>query len=119
MSATEQALAAGQGRRRTRWWRGRRCRTLVEDLHERREKARLGGGQEKIDRQHEAEKLTARERLALLIDEGTFTELGIHGRPHFSQPADAGQGCSRPTAWSPGTARSTAASWPSAPTTSR
>ena len=61
--------------------------TLVEDLHARREKARLGGGQEKIDRQHEAEKLTARERLALLIDEGTFTELGIHGRPHFSQPS--------------------------------
>jgi len=62
-------------------------RELVEDLHERRERARLGGGEEKIARQHEAEKLTARERLALLIDEGTFTELGIHGRPHFSQPA--------------------------------
>jgi acetyl-CoA carboxylase carboxyltransferase component len=62
-------------------------RSLVEDLHERRERARLGGGEEKIARQHEQEKLTARERLALLIDEGTFTELGIHGRPHFSQRA--------------------------------
>ena len=62
-------------------------RELVDDLHERRQRARLGGGEEKIARQHEAEKLTARERLDLLIDDGTFTELGIHGRPHFSQPA--------------------------------
>jgi methylmalonyl-CoA decarboxylase subunit alpha len=64
-------------------------RSLVEDMHARREKARLGGGQEKIDRQHQQDKLTARERLALLIDEGTFTELGIHGRPHFSQQSMA------------------------------
>src|SRR5439155_728380 len=41
--------------------------------------------------QHEREKLTARERLDLLIDEGTFTELGIHGRPHFSQRAMEGK----------------------------
>jgi len=64
-------------------------RELVEDLHARREKARLGGGEERIERQHAAGKLTARERLALLIDEGTFSELGIHGRPHFSQAAMA------------------------------
>src|SRR3954451_17896087 len=66
-------------------------RDLVDDLHERREQARLGGGQEKIERQHEQDKLTARERLDLLIDEGTFTELGIHGRPHFSQRAMEGK----------------------------
>ncbi len=66
-------------------------RSLVEDLHERRERARLGGGEEQIARQHEQDKLTARERLALLIDEGTFTELGIHGRPHFSQRAMEGK----------------------------
>ena len=47
-------------------------RSLVDDLHERREQARQGGGAEKIERQHEQGKLTARERLALLIDEGTF-----------------------------------------------
>jgi acetyl-CoA carboxylase carboxyltransferase component len=64
-------------------------RELVDDLHARRERARLGGGEEKIARQHDADKLTARERLALLVDDGTFTELGIHGRPHFSQPAMA------------------------------
>jgi acetyl-CoA carboxylase carboxyltransferase component len=66
-------------------------RSLVEDLHERRERARLGGGREKIAQQHERDKLTARERLAHLIDEGTFTELGIHGRPHFSQRAMEGR----------------------------
>ncbi len=66
-------------------------RPLVEELAERRERARLGGGEERIARQHEQDKLTARERLALLIDEGTFVELGIHGGPHFSQPAMAGK----------------------------
>ncbi|MFL5869218.1 MAG: acyl-CoA carboxylase subunit beta, partial [Thermoleophilaceae bacterium] len=66
-------------------------RSLVDDLHERRERIKLGGGEEKIARQHEQDKLTARERLALLIDEGTFVELGIHGRPHFSQRAMEGK----------------------------
>ncbi|HEY0633284.1 MAG TPA: carboxyl transferase domain-containing protein, partial [Thermoleophilaceae bacterium] len=66
---------------------GSPLRALVDDLHERRRAAELGGGEEKIAKQHEREKLTARERLALLIDEGTFVELGLHGRPHFSQRA--------------------------------
>jgi methylmalonyl-CoA decarboxylase subunit alpha len=66
-------------------------RSLAEDLAERREKAKLGGGAEKIELQHSQDKLTARERLALLIDEGTFVELGIHGRPHFSQRAMEGR----------------------------
>jgi acetyl-CoA carboxylase carboxyltransferase component len=66
-------------------------RPLAEDLRARREEIRLGGGQEKIEAQHAREKLTARERLALLIDEGTFVELGIHGRPHFSQRAMEGK----------------------------
>jgi len=64
---------------------------LVEDLHERREKAKLGGGEEKIALQHERGKLTARERIDLLVDPGTFVELGIHGRPHFSQRAMEGR----------------------------
>ena len=59
-------------------------RPLVEDLEERRARARLGGGEERIARQHAAEKLTARERVALLIDEGTFTELGLHAGIHHS-----------------------------------
>ncbi len=62
-------------------------RPLVEDLEARRAKAMLGGGEEKIAKQHERDKLTARERIALLIDAGTFVELGIHGRPHSAQRA--------------------------------
>ena len=59
-------------------------RPLVEDLHARRATARLGGGEERIARQHQQDKLTARERIALLIDDGTFTELGIHAGIHYS-----------------------------------
>ena len=59
-------------------------RPLVDDLRERRAKAMLGGGQERIARQHEQGKLTARERIALLVDEGTFTELGIQAGIHHS-----------------------------------
>jgi acetyl-CoA carboxylase carboxyltransferase component len=66
-------------------------RPLVEDLHARREQIKLGGGPERIAKQHAADKLTARERIALLIDANSFTELGIHGRPHFSQRAMEGK----------------------------
>jgi acetyl-CoA carboxylase carboxyltransferase component len=59
-------------------------RPLAEDLHARRAAARLGGGQEKIDRQHAADKLTARERIDLLVDAGTFTELGIQAGIHYA-----------------------------------
>jgi acetyl-CoA carboxylase carboxyltransferase component len=59
-------------------------RPLAEDLRERRAAARLGGGQEKIDRQHAAGKLTARERIDLLVDAGTFTEIGIQAGIHHS-----------------------------------
>jgi acetyl-CoA carboxylase carboxyltransferase component len=59
-------------------------RPLAEELHERRAAARLGGGQEKIDRQHAAGKLTARERIDLLVDAGTFTELGIQAGIHHA-----------------------------------
>src|SRR5829696_10819 len=66
-------------------------KALVDDLHARRARARLGGGPERIARQHDAGKLTARERIDLLIDEGTFVELGIHAQPHFSQQSMAGR----------------------------
>jgi acetyl-CoA carboxylase carboxyltransferase component len=62
-------------------------RELTDQLHERRAKALLGGGEAKIAKQHDRGKLTARERIDLLVDEGTFVELGIHGRPHFAQRA--------------------------------
>jgi len=66
-------------------------RPLADDLHARRERIKRGGGPEKIRAQHESQKLTARERIELLIDAGTFVELGIHGRPHFSQRAMEGK----------------------------
>ena len=59
-------------------------RPLVDDLHERRAKARLGGGEAKIEQQHGKGALTARERLALLYDGGEFTELGIHAGIHYA-----------------------------------
>ncbi len=64
---------------------------LNEQLHRRRAKAKLGGGEEKIAKQHERGKLTARERIDLLVDDGTFVEMGIHGRPHFAQRAMEGK----------------------------
>ena len=46
----------------------------IQKLVERREKARQGGGEKRIEAQHAKGKLTARERLALLLDEGSFEE---------------------------------------------
>src|SRR3954463_15119779 len=59
-------------------------RPLVDDLLERRAAARLGGGEERIAKQHAADKLTARERIDLLVEPGTFTELGLHAGIHYS-----------------------------------
>ncbi len=47
----------------------------INDLEERRKKSRLGGGQARLDKQHEQGKLTARERIEILIDKDTFVEL--------------------------------------------
>ena len=46
----------------------------IRQLVERRSAASLGGGQNRIDAQHKKNKLTARERLALLLDPGSFEE---------------------------------------------
>src|SRR4051812_5222238 len=59
-------------------------RPLAADLEERRARARLGGGDERIAKQHDAGKLTARERIDLLVAPGTFTELGLHAGIHHS-----------------------------------
>ncbi len=47
-----------------------------EILKKKNQEALLGGGQDRIDKQHEKGKLTARERIELLMDEGTFEEIG-------------------------------------------
>eukprot|EP01094_Clydonella_sp_ATCC50884_P003158 TRINITY_DN1242_c0_g1_i1.p1 TRINITY_DN1242_c0_g1~~TRINITY_DN1242_c0_g1_i1.p1 ORF type:complete len:559 (-),score=163.36 TRINITY_DN1242_c0_g1_i1:235-1881(-) len=53
---------------------GRTHKGLAEKVEEMTEKAELGGGQKRIDAQHKKGKLTARERLHLLADRGTFRE---------------------------------------------
>ena len=47
----------------------------VELLRQKQQKVLLGGGQKRIDKQHASEKLTARERVGILLDPGTFVEL--------------------------------------------
>ncbi|MCO6043241.1 acyl-CoA carboxylase subunit beta [Aeoliella sp. ICT_H6.2] len=47
---------------------------IVRQLEEKRAAAKMGGGQKRIDRQHAKSKLTARERIELLLDPGTFEE---------------------------------------------
>ena len=48
---------------------------LLKELEERNEKACAGGGPKRIEKQHAAGKLTARERLDLIFDEGSFNEI--------------------------------------------
>ena len=50
-------------------------RQLLEQLHHRQSLAEQGGGPARIAQQHKKGKLTARERLDLLLDDGTFVEL--------------------------------------------
>ena len=50
---------------------------VIEQLAEKRKQAHLGGGQKRIDAQHQKGKLTARERIELLLDRDTFEEWDI------------------------------------------
>ncbi len=54
-------------------------RDLIRDLEARRLAIRAMGGAERVDRQHARGKLTARERFALLFDDGLYFEVGMHG----------------------------------------
>ena len=47
----------------------------IAEMESRRAAAHLGGGQRRIDAQHGKGKLTARERLEILLDEGSFEEV--------------------------------------------
>jgi len=49
----------------------------IEELLKKREQAKLGGGQKRIDSQHKKGKMTARERIDLLLDEGSFEEFDM------------------------------------------
>ena len=47
----------------------------IDELLKLREKAKLGGGADRIKAQHDKGKLSARERVELLVDEGSFEEI--------------------------------------------
>ncbi len=49
----------------------------IEELRRRRDQAMLGGGEARIQKIHESGRLTARERIGLLFDSGTFQEMGV------------------------------------------
>src|SRR5918993_146218 len=58
--------------------KGPRLRGLTEELRALEERLRAGGGPDKVRKQHEQGKLTARERVGLLLDEGSYTqEIGL------------------------------------------
>ncbi|MGK5082375.1 acyl-CoA carboxylase subunit beta [Bdellovibrionota bacterium FG-1] len=59
---------------------------LNQQLLALRQQARQMGGPEAIQKQHEAGKLTARERIQLLFDEGSFVEYGVLGTHHSALP---------------------------------
>jgi propionyl-CoA carboxylase beta chain len=56
---------------------GHRMKDILEKLESRRERARLGGGEKRIEAQHTRGKLTARERVALLLDRDSFEEFDM------------------------------------------
>ncbi|MET3574824.1 acyl-CoA carboxylase subunit beta [Bhargavaea ullalensis] len=67
----------------------------INELYDRRREIELGGGDERIDKQHEKGKLTARERIDLLLDEGTFVELNpfvTHRTQDFGMDKQKGPG---------------------------
>ena len=49
----------------------------IKELIELRAKSRMGGGEKAIEKQHAKGKYTARERIAMLLDEGSFEELDM------------------------------------------
>ncbi len=75
----------------------------IRELLEKREQAKLGGGVKRIDAQHQKGKLTARERIDLLLDEGSFeefdmfvthrcTEFGLDDKKYYSDGVITGFG---------------------------
>src|SRR5690242_13989097 len=75
---------------------GKSMEGLIDALRKKREHLRQGGGPDRLARHKQQGKLTARERIAGLADEGSFEELGLfaqHRQVHFGMaerevPAD-------------------------------
>ncbi len=75
---------------------------ILEELEHRREAARMGGGARRIEAQHAKGKLTARERIELLLDEGSFEELDMfvtHRCHDFGMEAQKPSGDGVVTGW--------------------
>jgi propionyl-CoA carboxylase beta chain len=75
---------------------------ILTELEARRDHARQGGGQRRIDAQHAKGKLTARERIDLLLDEGSFEEFDMfmaHRCTDFGMEADRPAGDGVVTGW--------------------
>ena len=75
---------------------------ITNELEKRRAEARLGGGQRRIDAQHSKGKLTARERIELLLDEGSFEEFDMfkaHRCTDFGMDAQKYPGDGVVTGW--------------------
>ena len=53
----------------------------IQDLEAKKAEARLGGGEKRIEAQHAKGKLTARERIDLFFDKGSFEEIGMLVQP--------------------------------------
>jgi len=82
--------------------RGQQVKDILQELEGRRAEARLGGGQKRIDAQHSKGKLTARERLELLLDEGSFEEYDMfvtHRCTDFGMPESKPRGDGVITGW--------------------
>jgi propionyl-CoA carboxylase beta chain len=74
----------------------------IEDLRNRKAKGRVGGGQERIDTQHKRGRLTARERMDLLLDKGSFREIdafAVHRTNDFGLDQQKYLGDSVVTGW--------------------
>ena len=75
---------------------------ILVELEARRDAARLGGGQKRVDAQHGRGKLTARERIELLVDEGSFEEFDMfvtHRCTDFGMQAQKPAGDGVVTGW--------------------
>src|SRR5690606_37580920 len=77
-------------------------RDILGELEARRSEARLGGGQQRIDAQHAKGKLTARERVEVLLDEASFEEFDMfvaHRSTDFGMEATKYPGDGVVTGW--------------------
>jgi propionyl-CoA carboxylase beta chain len=74
----------------------------IQELREKKARSRLGGGKDRIKKQHEKGRLTARERLDLLLDKGSFREIDpfvVHRTPDFGMEDKKIPGDSVVTGW--------------------